>query len=432
MLLFNRSAEKFTAWARENAVPLDPSEDVQLSMKKLSCLDRLLRGKRVVYLGEEDHWVHEKYEYRCLLLRYLFSRGWQYVGDELGWSDGTRIDRYLLSGDRSHLDRIATYGYRGDARPDRDDTATGILRAASKNYPLQAFSEEQIRFAEFLRGFNETPCPESNRIRFFGLDVNAAAGGGYRDAEDLLGPFFHSPGFAQIRQLLALVPGETIEQEIQRLDRVLHALEFQKAALKEQLSEARYDLLRQGIQTTRDSFAYYRLANPAADYKALNYAMAAREELMCRHADFILSQMGPDDKLVLMGHNRHLSKDIGSIQKLGGSPPGGGLAPSLGTYLNRRLPGGVFSIWMLHESGYSAQPFSSLASGYTVKKGSLNAVLSSVGERFLLSTEAKVQEANLLHKKRNIVGLYNVPFRTAIVRQADAVFFVREVSPIGP
>jgi erythromycin esterase-like protein len=141
--------------------------------------------------------------------------------------------------------------------------------------------------------------------------------------------------------------------------------------------------------------------------------------------------MKPDDKLVLMGHNRHLSMDIGSIQTLGGSPPGGGLVPSLGTYLNRRLPGQVFSIWMLHESGYSAQPFSGLASEYTVRPGSLNAALSRVGERFLLSTQAQVPEANLLHKKTDIVGLYNVPFRTAIANQADAVYFVREVSPIG-
>ncbi len=432
MLFGRRSIDRFVAWAKANAVPFEPAEDINHSVEKLSFLDRLLLDKRVVYLGEEDHWVHEKYEYRCLLLRYLFSRGWRYVGEELGWSDGVRIDRYLAAGDRSALERVATYGYRGDIRPDREDSATGILKDTAQNYPVQAFKAGQIRFAEFLRGFNESVLKEENRIRFFGLDVNSAAGGGYRDIEELLGPAFYSAGLAQLKKMLDRVPGETMEQEMGRLDRVLHALEDEKAKLMEWMGEACFAFLHQGILAMRDSLGYYRLANTATGYKELNKAMAAREELMCRHADFVLSQMKPGDKLVLMGHNRHLSKDIGSITKMAGSPPGGKLVPSLGTYLNRRLPGQVFSIWMLHERGKSAQPFTNLADEYTVKPGSLNAILSRAGSRYLLPTAASAPEARLLHSKTDIVGLYNIPFRAAIAGQADAVFFIREVHPLVP
>lgn len=90
-------AATFITWAREHAVmveSLDESGDVE----KLSFLDELLENKRVVYLGEEDHWIHEKTDYRLLLLRYLVSRGWRYVGEELGFSDGLQIDHYTARG----------------------------------------------------------------------------------------------------------------------------------------------------------------------------------------------------------------------------------------------------------------------------------------------------------------------------------------------
>lgn len=88
--------------------------------------------------------------------------------------------------------------------------------------------------------------------------------------------------------------------------------------------------------------------------------MAAREEVMQRHVKFILSRMKPSDKFVLMGHNRHLSKESGLIKKAGAASPGGYNVPSLGTYINRLLPGRVFSIWQLHEQGLSSHPYTAL------------------------------------------------------------------------
>ncbi len=38
----------------------DPLDGMNADIEKLSFLDDLLAYKRVVYLGEEDHWIHEK------------------------------------------------------------------------------------------------------------------------------------------------------------------------------------------------------------------------------------------------------------------------------------------------------------------------------------------------------------------------------------
>ncbi|KPU44375.1 hypothetical protein OXPF_25450 [Oxobacter pfennigii] len=193
--------EKFIGWARENAVMFDYLDGMNADIEKLSVLDNLLADKRVVYLGEEDHWIHEKNQYRILMLRYLFSRGWRYVGEELGWSDGIRISRYLETGDLSHLDRIATFGYRGDVREDREDKPTGILKDSSDNYPVEEFKAEQIRFIKALKNINGNCLEGSRRIHFFGFDVNAVPGGGYKDIQELLSSVQNLSALSELQKL---------------------------------------------------------------------------------------------------------------------------------------------------------------------------------------------------------------------------------------
>jgi erythromycin esterase-like protein len=431
MLFGQKKMDRFVSWARDNAVVFAPSEETKVNLEKLSSLDAALKGKRIVFLGEEDHWIHEKYEYRCLMLEYLFSRGWRYVGEELGWSDGMRLDRYLATGESTCLERIATYGYRGDIRPDREDKASGILNNITGRYPLQEFKAEQIRFAKFLRSFNETLSAGISRVHFFGFDVNAAAGGGYKDIEDLLNHELYLYEFAKARQLLLPLPGESVKQEIQRLDYLLNEVEDSAGRLKEAIGQKRFAQLKQCILTIRDSLRYHLMADSADSYKDLNKAMAFREEMMCRYVEYVLAQMKPEEKLVLMGHNRHLCKDSGKIKKPGASPPGGRIVPSLGTYLSRRWPDQVFSIWMVHEYGKSSHPFKNLSSEYTTKRGSFNSALAQAGDRYLLHTAVADREADLLHSDLDVVGLYNITFRAAIAKQADAVFFVRKVTPLS-
>ncbi len=85
--------DKFSAWAQKQAIDIDPLDGAGFNIERLSSFDELFTNKRIVYLGEEDHWIHEKIEYRILMLRYLFSRGWRHVGEEIGFSYGLRLDR---------------------------------------------------------------------------------------------------------------------------------------------------------------------------------------------------------------------------------------------------------------------------------------------------------------------------------------------------
>lgn len=231
---------------------------------------------------------------------------------------------------------------------------------------------------------------------------------------------------AQVLDALDLIGGETLEGEIVRVEKALGLIEALETDLGNVLGRKRFLDLQEWVLTLRDSLRFNLIANSATDYKALNVAMAQREEVMHRQVKTVLARMGPDDKLVLMGHNRHLSKDIGAIKNAGAAPPGGGRVPSIGTYINRLLPGQVLSIWQLCGSGCSSQPYSRLGSEYTGKAGSLNAILAQVGANYILPTAG----APLLEKAMDIVGLYNATYRTAIAQQADALFFIGKVSPL--
>lgn len=454
-----RSIEEFKTWASEHAVMLEPLplNGAKADIEQLAFLDKLLEGKRIVYLGEEDHWIHEKSEYRLLMLRYLVSRGWRFIGEELGWSDGLRIDHYLETGDETVLSRIATYGYKGALRTDRDDRPTGILKDSAGNYPTEAFAAEQLRVTQALRelsisdcrvasaegAISGSRCPVAQRLHYFGFDIDALAGGGYDDLAELLrtgaasltetkadSPAQWREVIDSLEVLRKRVPGETVEEEIARLTSLLAMVEARQLQLVEVLGEEGYANLRQWTLTLCDSLEFVRVANPATSYPALNKAMAQREEAMYRHVQFVLSQMGPDDKLVLMGHNRHLAKDSDHIKNPGASSPGGQRVPSLGTFLNRLLPGQVFSIWMLQEQGKGSQPFDWLSSEYVSVPGSLNAILGEVGEAFLLPTVSADLRASLLKRPLKIVGIYNAIFQTTITSQADAIFFLRSVNPL--
>ncbi len=360
---------EFVAWALRNSVLIENLE--MADVKKLSFLDGYLEDKRIVYLGEEDHWIHEKSDYRLLLLRYLVSRGWRYIGEELGWSDSIRVDRYLETGDESFLEQIATYGYEGALRKDRKDKPTGILKNQNGNYPVKEFKSEQLRLTRTLRDISEKVRANSDRIRFFGFDLDTLTGGGYKDIEELLCSFRQEPDIANILSLLNSVEGETIKDEMNRLTNVLEKVKLSKNNFMKLLGEKQYGLLQEHIQTLYDSLKFNLIINPAADYESVGVAMANREVVMQRHVKYILSQMKPDDKLVLMGHNRHLSKESGLIKDAGAASPGGYKGPSLGTYINHLLPGQVFSIWEIHEQGIGSQPYTELKQEYKGIAGTL-------------------------------------------------------------
>ena len=118
-------------------------------------LDELAGRARVAFIGEMDHFITEKYDYRLLCIRYLASRGWRWFGEEWAADRGRRVDEYLRTGDEALLDPV-------DEPP---WFTAGIL--ANDRQPETALEAEQKRFMHAVRRV----APD---VRWFGFDADAS------------------------------------------------------------------------------------------------------------------------------------------------------------------------------------------------------------------------------------------------------------------
>ncbi len=427
----NSDARAFKEWAAAHAIPLEPLDGFNGDPEKLSILDAALAGKRIVFIGEQDHFVHQKYDYRMVVARYLFSRGWRWFGEEMGWSDGIRVDKYLASGNAEFLDRVATYGDRSAMRTDRNDDPTGILKDywSPERFPQRQFKAEQVRFARGLYELKGSRGREG-RIRFFGFDCDALPGGGYIDIEEILRPFANDDLVTRLLRALARIPGESIAQEVARLRSVQDLIITHIPHLEALLGRQSLALLEPSAFCLARSFAYTAVAYPAKTWGELNRGFAIREEAMHRSMERLLSRADSNDKFALMSHNMHLAKEAASMEVSGGAGPGGGQVEPIGTFLACGMPAQVFSIWMLCGRGRDSQPLSYMSDEVRSPKDSLNEMLCDVGPAFVLPLSRSDSLPAVLDRKISFVSNGNIVNRAVIPRQTDAIFFVRDVTPL--
>ncbi len=396
----------------------EPFDGTTADIAVLAPLDALVTRADIVALGELNHFVHEKSDFRLFFARYLLSRGWTNFAEELGRSDGVRVDRFYASADTSELDRLPSFGHRTHLREDRDDRPTGLFRRSFETYPADLFRAEQGRFYRGLR-----TAAGDKRIRHFGFDIDGLPGGSYEDIATRLVPYAHDPGLNEFREALARVPGESAGQEAQRLRRIRPRETIEPIVGRALTAEIEAD-----IAALADSLDYIRATYAAETYDAVRPGMAAREDMMKRRIAEIRALCGADKRLVLMAHAFHLAKDDGALrsgaQSIG---PGGGLTPSLGHHLVRELGLNLVSIWFVYGGGEDSQPFDELPRHARYPKDTLNATLASLRAPLFFLTgrnESFAQPSKIGH-------MYNAVVETPLAVQADAAFFLPSVSRLS-
>jgi erythromycin esterase-like protein len=143
-------------------VPIARSIPIELDGERgdlaaFAVLDDLAERARFAYLVEMDHFIHEKYDFRLLCIRYLASKGWLWFGEELAADRGRRVDTYLQAGDETLLTPL-------DEPP---WFTTGVL--ANPRQPTSALDSEQRRFMQAVRR-------SVRSVRWFGFDADSSNG----------------------------------------------------------------------------------------------------------------------------------------------------------------------------------------------------------------------------------------------------------------
>ena len=412
------AADRIVSWAEQAGARVAWPANSDASVG-LAAIDDLLEGAQVVLLGETDHFVHEKSDFRLLFCRYLLARGWRTFAEELAWSDGRRVASYLASGDERALERLSLFGWSGDLRADRDDRPSGLLRASFDAYPTELMRAEQSRFYRGLRA-----AAASDTVCYFGVDVDGLPGGGYADIAETLAPRLDQPNVRTFLGALAREAGETAKAESARLA----ALAPAALALCAELGPEA-DLVAADLAALADSLAYIDATYGAADYEALRPGMAYREGCMKRRfAD--ATRLAGGGPLVLMGHALHLAKDDRRLGAVAGVGPGGGREPSLGHHLVQTLGLRAVSVWLVHGAGEDSQPFPDLPRRFAYPKESLNARLSSFTEPVLVPVTGA--PGDVFKDPIGVGHMYNAVQTAVLDGLVDAILYLPRVSPMRP
>ena len=326
-----------------------------------------IASARVVFLGETNHFIHEKTDFRRWWLGALGIRKRLVVCEEIAHLDGVEIDGYLRDGDRRHLDRVATFGYEGRQRSDRDDWPPVFKTSA---YPHAGMRTEHERLYAALRR-------EGRVERFMGFDVDA----------DGAGP-------------VERVPDESLVHELARL---------------EAMDEAPLAQI--------ESLRYLSLMAGATEFEQTRDAMAFREDVMKRRLKALVTQTDPSLLIVVLAHAFHLAKDDAGFGAASGVGPGGGQASSLGHYLTQECGFDTRAVWMLYGAGEDSQPIEGLPTTLDYPTTSLNQTLLAELSEVGLLPKPPPGMVGIGH-------LYNTVAEVDLACQADCVMFFPAVSPL--
>jgi erythromycin esterase-like protein len=402
--LFVKDLDRFIA---THAIRL-PDDLVRADPSVLAPLDARLGGADIVALGELNHFIHEKSDFRILCSRYLVSRGWRSFAEELGWSDGWRIDRYLRDGDESAFERLPSFGYEGHLRTDRDDRPRGILKVES--YPSSEFVAEQRRFYRDLR-----VASGAAGAQLAGIDIDGLPGGSYEDIAELLGEAGLGDEARAFTALLARIPGETAQQEAARLRRA-------RALIRPHWPPA----IAAALEALAESLDYIAITYVATTYDGIRPGMAFRERAMRRRL-YAARELMRATRVVVMGHALHLAKDDRATVGAVGVGPGGDVEPSLGHALVQQDRLKLVSVWLLYGAGEDCQPLGSLPRTANYPPDTLNARLAAFASPLLFFPS---DAPDLFARPVRIGHMYNAVFETALIQQVDAVVFLPRVTPL--
>src|SRR5215210_7594429 len=145
------ASDSLREWIRSRLVPLRISEEDSATAP--AELARVVRGARVIGLGESAHHKHELQRLRFQLTRELIRRHRvRVVAMETGYADALLLERWLSDPAVSEPDLSAALPYAGDGEQEE-------LRAALR----------------WLKQYNDRQ-PAASRVQFIGIDMSNGGG----------------------------------------------------------------------------------------------------------------------------------------------------------------------------------------------------------------------------------------------------------------
>lgn len=313
-------------WIEKNKYSHNLYEELPNKLKEL--LDKKIANKKFVYLGEGDHYIHEKYPYRLAFIKYLASRGFTHLGMEMGRADALNINRYLQTGDSSYFKMVGLYGHR--YFDPKNSPATPIGTQVGQR-------AEEKRFFEEVRNILTI---DGKTLHYFGFDLDMYPGAGHHDIEAHLKRHLNHPVIKKIHQQVEESKTTSLEKRAQLLTSASHLLNESRNRLLTIMTEQEYLDFRIDLKVLADSFMFDHLIASGRN----NEHMEWREQRMIENMPLILQELPKNARFILMGHNAHLSKSTEGMvyeSKEESSP----IDSAIGAWISDEYSNQVYSIW---------------------------------------------------------------------------------------
>lgn len=287
-------------WLRQNAVPLTTAE-AEHGFADMKPIRDIVGNARVVSLGEATHGTREFFQLKHRMLEYLVTEmGFEVFGIEASFPEALVVNDYVLHG-------------KGDA-------AAAIAGMGFWTWD----TEEVLALVEWMRRYNQDP-KHPRKLRFHGFDMQSPAGSAQalltylrkvdpkNAAEDKRALEVIDDAFSV--GLFASMPDDDIKRTLLGL-----------TVIRKRFDERREEYVR---RSDEQAYKLARLHASVALQGAKNMLERLggdlRDRAMGENVLSILDLEGPKTKMVLWGHNGHVTR--------AGNP---GWQP-MGEHLDRKL-----------------------------------------------------------------------------------------------
>lgn len=398
------------AWMKDSSISVRTVE-AGSGFSDLESLRPLLVDKRVVALGEATHGTREFFQFKHRMLEFLVEElGFNVFAIEANFSESLDINEYISG---------------GNGNPEK---------ALAGLYFWTWNTEEVLEMLRWMRSYNADPA-HTRKVKFYGFDMQSPV----RSLKLVLG---------YLRQKDPAISDSLAGRLSILMDPFTAKTTFDfDSAGKALLLAAAGDLMKaldahaeptSGWKMVRQ---HGRLVQQFIELlSAMPTGWTVRDRFMSENVQWILDHEGPDCKMVIWGHNYHVSK----------SP--GGEKGTMGSYLAQALGK---RIWILgfafNQGGFQSVEMPSEAGGglraFTVPPapgGTFDAALAEAGLRCailpLSPTPNKVVADWLSaeQKTREIAAGYEPDYadeyfdKQKLAEKYDAVFFVEKTTAARP
>jgi erythromycin esterase-like protein len=407
------SPEAVESWIANNHIVAPLAEELPSSLKKN--LEYDLVDKRMVFLGESDHYFHEKFKYRLKFIEALLEQGFYNIVAELGVADGKMVNAFLETGDEKYLKQVGLYGFRyGNELVYREGN----------------FVKEVVRYYKKLRLLKQ----KYPQLTYSGFDLDIYPGTFLLEYDsfketDLFTELLSNKSF---RSFIVLI--ERIKKNADNINKYPEVKDIISLVHEAQFLSELFPVEYKAHDSLNDFLFDFYVFKESVLFKKLmlekNYSSESfywREQRMFKIMAQRFKKDPPTHKYIFLGHNGHLLKTDELDEN------GERYTPwdTIGAWITKAYPSEVYAIWSLigqgEHSGHGC-PFGNTCS-FEAKENSLEESLLEISpqkEIYFRNSEVIQQYESkiftLVNASSPAWGLYGA--------YADAFYFIPVVQDL--